>query len=269
MSFVSRKVTKSITLLKSKWDISQKHSTPVGVLFMPFLGSKPKHHKPYVTLYEDFYSPLKRPVDILVVQANVFDFLSIPRGKLLSSNILDAISNELNPSSKIIAHGMSVGNFIHAVNLQYDIDSQFQKRIGGQIFDSPVYGGPIESGGLERIVEGIVTTALSNSKIKSNILRQVLTKAACLGVMPNAKIFDDYITSFMSKSVKAPILTFYSSNDVMLDSEKYGLMVQEWKQKSTNVDAFCFDVSAHAQHIVRHPETFKLNFAKFLSSLNV
>ena len=166
MNFVSQKLTKNITLLKSQWDISHKPSTPVGVLFMPFLGSKPKHHKPYLTLYEDFYGQLKRPVDILVVQATILDFLSISRGKLLSANVLDAMHDELDPSSKVIAHGMSVGNFIHAVNLKYDRNDMYQNRIGGQIFDSPVYGGPIKSGGLERIVEGIVLTTLSNGKIK-------------------------------------------------------------------------------------------------------
>ena len=273
MSFVSRTLTKNITLLKSKWDISITSSAPVGVLFMPFLGSKPKHHKPYLNLYEDVFRNLGRPLDVLVVQANVLDFLSVSRGKVLSSDVSEAINDHLctynHPTSKIIAHGMSVGNFIHAVNLKHDTNHSYQRRIAGQIFDSPVYGGSIHSGGLERIVEGIVETTLSNSKIRSAILRRLLTKAACSAVKPNANVFDDYITSFVTQSVNAPILTFYSSNDVMLDSKKYDLVVKEWKEKGANVNAFCFDNSVHAQHIIRHPEAFKDNFTKFLSSLDL
>ena len=269
MCFTSFKVTKNISILKSQWDVSKWKTTPIGVLFMPFLGAKPKHYKPYLKLYEEFYQKKLQPVDILVVQADVLDFLSISKGKLLSSNVSDVISNHLSTSSKIIAHGMSVGNFVHAVNLQHIRSNRYKDRIVGQIYDSPVYGGPIKNGGLERIVEGIVETTLSKSKIKSGILRQFLTKAACLGVTPNAKIFDDYISSFVNESSHSPILTFYSSNDVMLDSEKYGLIVEGWKARGSEVKAFCFDDSVHAKHIVHHPQLYKETFIRFLTSLSL
>ena len=77
MCFTSCKVTKNISILKSQWDVSKWKTTPIGVLFMPFLGAKPKHYKPYLTLYQEFYQKKLQPVDILVVQADVLDFLSI------------------------------------------------------------------------------------------------------------------------------------------------------------------------------------------------
>ena len=271
MSFVRRNITKKITLLKSNWDISSNSSTstPVSVLFLPFMGSKPKHHKPYIQVYEEFYRPYKRPVDIVVVQANILDFLSISRGKRLSSKVKDIMQEHLNPSSKVIAHGMSVGNFLHSVNLQYDTDNVYQRRIVGQIFDSPVYGGPIKSGGIERIIEGIVETTLSKSKMNNQLIRQLLMKLAYLAVMPNVQIFDNYIKIFISKTTTAPILTYYSTNDVMLDSVKYEIIIKEWKNEGVDVNDFCLSNSGHAQHIIRHPETFKHNFAKFLSNLKL
>jgi hypothetical protein len=271
MSFVRRNITNKITLLKSKWDMSSNSitSTPVSVIFFPFMGSKPKHHKPYIQLYEEFYRPYKRPVDIVVVQANILDFLSISRGKRLSSNVKDVMNDHLNPSSKVIVHGMSVGNFLHSVNLEHDKDNVYQRRIAGQIFDSPVYGGPVKSGGIERIIEGIVETTLSKSKMNNQLIRQLLMKLAYLAVMPNVQVFDNYINTFISKSTTAPILTYYSTNDVMLDSVKYEIIIKECKNQGADVTDICLSNSGHAQHIIRHPETFKHHFAKFLSNLKL
>ena len=270
MNFVSQKVTKKITLLKSKWETTAVSKlTPVSVLFMPFMGSQPKHHKQYIKLCEDFYRPSKRPVEILVAQANFLDFLSISRGKSLSSNIFDAIEEHFNPTSKLLAHTMSVGTFLHAVNFQYDHKNLYRDRLAGQIFDSPVYGGNIQDGGLERIIDGIIEMSFSNSKLKNPVTRQLLMKAARLAILPNATVFDKYITTFISKGATAPILAFYSKNDVMVDPIKYDVVIKEWKSKGVNVHSTCFENSVHAQHIIHEPELFKYNFVKFLSSLEL
>ena len=271
MSFVAKKITNKITLLNSKWALApnSKSNTPVSVLFMPFLGSKPRHHQQYIKLYEDVYRPLRKPVDILVVQANLLDFIAASKGKKLSSDIRQVVEETFSPSSKIIAHGMSVGNFIHAVNLHYDENKFFQEKLAGQIFDSPVYGGPIKSGGLERIIEGIVGTFLLNSKLDNPLTRRMLMSAAKITVKPNTQLFDDYITTFISKSGCAPILTFYSTNDVMMDSVKYDVVVKDWKERGVNVNDMCFPKSVHAQHIIQHPSVFKTHFTKFLSTLQL
>ena len=273
MSFTSRQISSKITFLKSNWSLSSTKSTgvepPVSVLFMPFLGAKPKHHKPYLKLYEDLYSQSGRRVEFLVVQASIRDFLSISKGKDLSTKVLDLVSSEFDPSSKLIAHGMSVGNFLHAVNLQNDVDNRYQNKLHAQIYDSPVYGGPISGGGLERIVDAIVETALSNTRLKNKLTQKMIMKGARLAIIPNAAVFDNYITQFLSKSTIAPILTFYSQNDLMIDPLKYEIVIQEWKDKGVDVCDCCFEKSVHAQHIIRHPVIFKQHFVKFLTDLKL
>ena len=86
MSFTSRQISSKITFLKSNWISSSTKSTgaepPVSVLFMPFLGAKPKHHKPYLKLYEDLYSQSGRRVEFLVVQATFVIFYLFQKAKI-------------------------------------------------------------------------------------------------------------------------------------------------------------------------------------------
>lgn len=269
-SFGARKVTKQITLLKSTWESVKPKITPnvpLSVLFMPFLGSKLKHRQQYFKLYEDFYRPLHKPVDIFLVQANLLDFIAISRGKRLSSNILNVIEENRQPSSKLIVHGISVGNFVHAINLQYDKNNTYQSKIIPQIFDSHVYGGPVREGGLERIMKSILETTLFKNKSKNTLAKHMTLNAASCIVTPNTEVFDDYITTFLTQSRNAPILTFYSTDDVMIDASKYSDVVKNWKEGGVSADAVCFNASVHAKHIIQHPKTFKSRFDRFLSTL--
>ena len=100
---------------------------------------------------------------------------------------------------------MSVGNFLHAVNLQNDVDNRYQSKLHAQIYDSPVYGGPISGGGLERIVDAMVETALSNTRLKNKLTQKLIMKGASLAIIPNAAVFDNYINQFLSKRVNLVI----------------------------------------------------------------
>ena len=133
MNFVTKPIANKITLFRSNWQNVGKSVTspPVDVLFMPFMGAKEKHIKPYIGLYEEFHRPRNRHVNILVAQANFLDVASSSRGKEFSNNILDAINTQL--SSKVIAHAMSVGNFMHTTCSYYHSDASYQDKIVGSV----------------------------------------------------------------------------------------------------------------------------------------
>ena len=173
----SEKTTSKISFLRSNWHIPKKSSTSaaVNVLFMPFLGAKKKHLTPYLNLYEEFYRPKHRPVNILLAQALYFDF---PRAKEFTNSVVDAMDAQL--SSKVFVHAMSEGNFMHASCSYFHPDASYQDNVVGQIFNSPAFSGDFKSGGLENAVDGIAEMLLRKSKMNNFVVERMAKELSWL-----------------------------------------------------------------------------------------
>ena len=272
MSFVSRNITYRIKLLKSTWNNPAKASSlkPVNVLFMPFATSKEKHQKPYIELYEKFYSPANRPVNILVAQAGLSDMWFPAKGKHFSNEIMDSMNKHLCPTSKIIVHAMSIGHFIHSSLSYYDKSGGYLGRIAGQIYDSPIYGGSIKDGGLETIIDGWVETALIKSPVlRHPYLQKMMKGAAWILFKRKVKHWDNIYSNWELKSAIAPILAYHSSNDILCDTTKYEELIKNWDTNGVDITAVNLKSSPHVKHLAQHPDIYEKHFQTFVKNLKI
>ena len=271
MSFVSKKICNQIKVLKSNWNNSNDSSSikPINVLFMPFLGSQERYHKPYIQLYEKYYRPKNRPVIILVAQGGFKEMSRDTNGKKFSYKIVDAMDKNLHPSSKVIVHAMSIGNFVHSNLLYYNTKDDYQNRIACQIYDSPSYGGKMNTGGFEKIIDAYVETALIKAKMRSPILEIVLKETAIKYFQSRMDYWDNVVSNWESKSTNAPILNFYSSNDSFCDTIIYEELMNQWKLNGADVTAINFETSPHVKHLLQYPEVYEQNLTDFLLKLKI
>ena len=262
-------MTNKISFLRSNWNIAEKSSTlaPVNVLFMPFMGAKKKHLTPYLNLYEEFYRPRARPVNILLAQAHYFDVQSSSRGKKFSNSIVDAMDTHL--STKVLVHAMSVGVFMHTSCSYFHPDASYQDKIVGQIYDSPVFSGDMKSGGFENIVDAMAEMLLLKSKMNNFVVDRLAKELSWLACRSCADHWDELARNWEEKSISAPILTFYSTKDTFTNTKVYEDLITEWKTKQNNVTSINFETSDHVKHLIKHPLMFKNNFFKFLSDLEM
>ena len=271
MSFVSKKICNQIKFLKSSWNNVDQSSCnkPVSVLFMPFLGSVEKYQKPYIQLYEKCYRPIDRSVNILVAQGGIREMSHDSNGKDFSCKIIDAMDKNFDQSSKVIIHAISVGHFIHSNLLYHNQVEDYQSRIACQIYDSPAYAGKMKMGGFEKITDAFVETALIKSKIRSPLLERILKVMAIKCFQSKIDYWDDMLSNWESKSIYAPILSFYSSDDKLCDATRYEDLMKMWKFEGVDIAATNFKASSHAQHLRQYPDLYEKILIEFLLKLKI
>ena len=271
MSFVSKKICNQIKVLKSSWNTLDQSSSnkPINVLFLPFLGSVEKHHQPYIQLYEKCYRPVNRSVNILVAQGGIREQYQPSNGKDFSDKIIDAMDKNFDQSSKVIVHALSIGCFFHTNLLCNNPVEDYQNRIACQIYDSPTYAGKMKNGGFEKIIDAYVEVAMNKSKIRSPILKKILRVLAIKCFQSKVDYWDDVYSNWESKSIYAPILTFYSSDDKLCDATRYEELVNKWKIEGVDVTATNFIPSAHVEHLRFHPDLYEKNLIEFLLKWNI
>ena len=277
MSFVSKKICNRIKVLKSSWNNLDQSSSnkPINVLFLPFLGSVEKYQKPYIELYEKCYRPANRSVNILVAQGGIREMSQYSNGKDFSCKIIDAMDKNFDESSKVIIHAMSIGHVIHSNLLYNDLAGiwgsswDYQSRIACQIYDSPVYAGKMKIGGFEKIIDAFVGNALIKSKIRSPVLEKIVKVMATNCCQPKIDYWEDLRSNWESKSIYAPILTFYSSDDKLCDATRYEELMNKWKIEGVDITATNFKPSSHVQHLRLYPDLYEKNLIEFLLKCNI
>ena len=271
MSFVSKKICNKIKVLKSSWNNLDQSSSnkQINVLFMPFLGSGERNQKPYIQLYEKCYRPTNRSVNMLVAQGGIREISQYSKAKDFSCKIIDAMDKNFDQSSKVIIHAISIGHVIHSNLLYHNLVEDYQSRIACQIYDSLVYAGKIKIGGFERVIDATVETALIKSKIRSPVLERILKVMAIKFFQTKIDYWDDILSNLESKSIYAPILSFYSSDDKFCDATRYEELVNKWKIEGVDVTATNFIPSAHVEHLRFHPDLYEKNLIEFLLKWNI
>ena len=190
-------------------------------------------------------------------------------GKDFSCKIIDAMDKNFDESSKVIIHAMSIGHVIHSNLLYNNLAEDYQSRIACQIYDSPVYAGKMKIGGFEKIIDAYVETALIITKIRSPLLERILKVMAIKCFLSKIDYWDDMFANWESKSIYAPILTFYSSDDKFCDATRYEELMNKWKIKGVDIAATNFKASSHAQHLRQYPNLYEKNLIEFLLKCNI
>ena len=190
-------------------------------------------------------------------------------GKDFSCKIIDAMDKNFDQSSKVIIHAISVGHFIHSNLLYHNLVEDYQNRIACQIYDSPVYAGKMKIGTFEKIIDAYVTAVLIKSRIRSPVLERILKVMSAKCFQPKIDYWDEMYSNWESKSIYAPILTFYSSDDKFCDATRYEELMNNWKIKGVDIAATNFKASSHAQHLRQYPDLYEKKLIEFLLKWNI
>ena len=185
-------------------------------------------------------------------------------GKDFSCKIIDAMDKNFDQSSKVIIHAISVGHFIHSNLLYHNLVEDYQNRIACQIYDSPVYAGKMKIGTFEKIIDAYVEAVLIKSKIRSPVLEKIVKVMATNCCQPKIDYWEDLRSNWESKSIYAPILTFYSSDDKLCDATRYEELMNKWKIEGVDITATNFKPSSHVQHLRLYPDLYEKNLIEFL-----
>lgn len=261
-NFTSKNLARNLTLYESTWPY-QEHLRSATIIFLPFLGSKPKHHEKYMELYADFYRARQRPCNVLLKKSEILDFVWITKGVYAARKNLNMFEHGLWPDDRILIHGMSVGCFVHAIYLQEDGHNEdYRRRIIGQLHDSPVYGGSLRFG-KDRIIAGL-TEGIANPHIK-NVCKSLGKARLSFGLFEMQ--MDSYINQFIDKTPAVPTLTFTSTQDQMIDVALYEDVVMKWKSRGMDVEYKCFDDTPHVRALAQHPDVYRKLFNEYLTKV--
>lgn len=185
-------------------------------------------------------------------------------------------SNHMDPVDKILVHGMSIGCFLQAATLDFDRQDLFRnpfaprvkERIVGQLYDSPVYGGPARFG-LDRMVRGLT------KDIRNPLLRQVL-QTSVKGYLSMATTrmmtFDNFINTFINDTPIVPTLVLTSEADQLCDVPLFEqIVINEWMSRARDRDVKvtykCFPGDSHARLLQLYPEEYKRVFFEYLNQV--
>jgi len=269
--FTTTKLLPNLMVMQSTWP-APSHLRPLTVYFIPFLNAKPKHLEKYIDLYANYYQTHPRPLHILLQIPSVLDFaLALKTASLVRRN-LKIIFDTIDPADKLLLHGISIGCFLDAAHMQADKEDifvqykgTFHDRIVGQLYDSPVYGGPAKFG-LPRMIDGM-TQPIANPALKR--VAQMAANGYFSAATTRVAQMDLQIKSFIEDVPAVPTLALTSREDYLCDTGLFEEMViHEWEQRMGDRLLYhCFDHGEHARHIQTHPEVYRALFNRYLDKV--
>ncbi|XP_005091640.1 uncharacterized protein LOC101850135 [Aplysia californica] len=254
--------------------------TKVLVLFFPWLGSKEKH----VQKYRDLY--LSRGLDVLTVKSVVSDFLWPPKAQKFGKQTMEVLAEHCNNYEHFLLHTMSVGAYnmtvLRMLAAGENDPSGILRRCRGLIYDS-IVGGSGKGGVVQgsdaaevdkkpvhatnRMLHGIAVSASKNRVVQLTI--KGVGKMYLFFTKKNTVAFyDKSLTVVRDEPLPVPTLMYASRNDPMVDAYVVEQLAHIWRtSKGVPVEVKLWDVSGHAQHLVKHTEEYVETLDKFLSDI--
>ncbi|KAF6036838.1 hypothetical protein EB796_004854 [Bugula neritina] len=239
---------------------TQKDKIPLIVL-LPWLNAQPKHVNKYIELYH------KRGYDVMTCSVKVSNFLW-PESCYSTTKVL---TKELSSAEfchrPLIFHSFSVGTYMLSVLFSQMIEdpnsySEVSQRILGFVNDS------ITVGGTKRMTTGIAH-GFSQSKVAQFMVSGTIDLYLAMTHRWTVRLYDIFINAFYNNPVpKAPLLYFYSHNDPMSDPESVADVINYQKLNGYDVVFKDWQLSAHAQHYVRHPKDYVDVLDRFLKRID-
>ena len=114
-----------------------------------------------------------------------------------------------------------------------------------------------------------ISKLATDSSIAQNLVKQSLTVYFYLTHHWTVRVFDEVQDAFTRYPfLNAAILHFYSHNDSMCDISSIEDIIKYQKEHGYQVFSHDWPVSAHAQHMVRHPIEYKSSLAQFLMKID-
>ncbi|CAI9565844.1 unnamed protein product [Staurois parvus] len=250
-----KKFSNSFCLYTNPSTSANSQSRPL-LLFLPWLGSKPKSHEKYIHLY------FKLGFDVFVAESSLSHFLWPRTGLEHARQLLDLMMGQEDLSSRrLFIHAMSVGGYIFAQMLVCSSKQQQEmlERIHGQVFDSLVIGS------MERMATG-VARMVSSSLLEPLVVRGTLLYFSLLKSQ-TVDYYERSIQAFWEKPVHCPALFFYCLNDPLSDHVVLEELLQFWEKLGIKVQGKKWQNSIHAGHLRKHTEEYTDTLNSFVNSL--
>ena len=201
--------------------------------------------------------------------------------------ISQLLSNHCKNYDHLLFHTMSVGSYnmtvLRMLAAQENDPADILQRCRGVIYDSIVVGsgkgGIVQidnkhaSGGdastpvnaTDRMLQGV---ALSSSK---NKFVQLAIKAAgkmyfLVTQKHTVSFYDRALAVVREEPLPVPTLIYASKNDVMSDAEVIEKLADIWvESKHIPVELKLWEVSGHAQHLVKHQQEYLSTLEHFMA----
>ncbi|XP_067944175.1 transmembrane protein 53-like isoform X2 [Watersipora subatra] len=240
----------------------QDYLSPL-VLFLPWLGAQKKHIDKYADFYHD------RSYDVLVTPSiRARDFLFPQKSFNLAKCLVDELRKQPYAERPLIFHSWSVGSYILAVIYFFIKTSpkeyaDISERVIGCVADS------ITIGSTSRMCTGIAENFAKGRPLFKLVITQTLAAYFYLTHSSTVKVYEEFVDAFQTPPLPhTPLLYFYSLNDPMSDPVAIAQLIAEQKEKGYTVFHRSWEVSAHTQHMLHHPQEYKSTLKKFLMTID-
>ncbi len=227
------------------------------VLIYGWLVAKSRHiHK-----YGDFY--LTKGFDVLHIMINSQQMLWPPLTKDMISQIVDFVHER--KKQPVLIHGFSIGAYLLGETLLKIADNRqtygnIEKRIIGQIFDSPVNFNEIPVGFSKAVTPyGPAQTALKGTI--ETYLKVFYNQATKHYIRSSEEV--------QANNLKIPSLVLYSSVDPVASVEFIEEIMQQWRDKGIVVTHKRWEDSPHVSHFLHHPVEYIQELNCFLDKLGI
>ena len=208
-------------------------------------------------------------------------FISTLYNKVFSLLSLQALSHHCKKYDHLLFHTMSVGSYnmtvLRMIAVQESDPADILQRCRGVIYDSIVIGsgkgGIVQVDGqnskpinaTDRMLQGV---ALSSSK--NPFVQHAIKLAGRMYFFITKKhtvtFYDRALTVVREEPLPVPTLIYASKNDVMSDAEVIEKLRDIWvESKHIPVELKLWEVSGHAQHLVKHREEYLSSLEQFMA----
>lgn len=251
------KISESLQL-QSIQSADTSNDRPLVLLF-GWLLANPRHLNKYANLYHS------KGYDVLVQQTKPLDIL-LPRKCQESMDNLLAILVKNNMNKKpILIHGFSVGAYVYGEMLvkmyeQQDRWERVQKRVVGQIFDSPV--------DFDQVPFGFSNAVLKNKQAQK-ILQSILELYLRITYNSITKHYERSSKTLIANKMRSPSLMLYSRADPVGVDHRIEEVMQQWRERGITVSGRCWQSSPHVSHFHRHPDEYVEAVLNFLDVLGM
>ena len=175
------------------------------------------------------------------------------------SNVLDLIHEGHRQHQPIITHGFSVGGYLYGEVLNCLLQEaekygDFDKRVYGQIFDSPVDFYGIPNG---------VARAVTKDRKKAERIESALEWY----MQKFENITRDYIRSsqtFQANILKTRSLFLYSLSDPVCSADQIEKIARNWRTAGIEAETVFWKHAPHVTSFKMYPQEYKYYVKEFL-----
>ncbi|KAH3883741.1 transmembrane protein 53-like [Dreissena polymorpha] len=223
------------------------------LLLLGWLFAKPSHLKKF----SDFYT--EHGFDVMTVRVTLSQLLRPKTVQSLMQHVLDLCYEGQRREQPLLCHALSVGGYMYgelltSLNHFSERYQDFDKRLFGKIFDSPVdfYGIP---NGVARAMTGDPKRVQRIEKMLEWYMEKF---------RPVTKQYINSSENVHRNELKTPALFLYSQNDPVVNPVHIEALAHTWRGRGIRAATACWERAPHVTSFKMYPEEYKSHLINFI-----